>query len=253
MSDPSISDLKAAHTPHAVRTRLETRPPESYLRDFIYGGVDGVITTFAVVSGVAGAGLGSGVIIILGSANLLADGFSMAVSNFLGTNAERERIERARRIEARHIDLYPEGEREEIRQIFEAKGFSGKSLEEVVTVVTSDRTLWIDTMIREEYGLRSEERSSWRAAAMTFAAFVFLGALPLLAFLPGLVTSTVSARAYSSSTVLTAVALFLVGTVKARFLSCAWYRSGVETLLVGGIAAGLAYLVGALLAELSAA
>ena len=91
MHDPRIADLKTTHTPDAVKNRLASRPPESYLRDFIYGGVDGIITTFAVVSGVAGASLASGVVIILGAANLVADGFSMAVSNYLGTRAERER------------------------------------------------------------------------------------------------------------------------------------------------------------------
>jgi VIT1/CCC1 family predicted Fe2+/Mn2+ transporter len=175
----------------------------------------------------------------------------MAVSNFLGTNAERERIERARRIEGKHIDLYPDGEREEIRQIFAAKGFSGTNLDEIVAVVTSDRSRWIDTMIREEYGLRLEERSSWRAATVTFAAFVLLGSLPLLAFLPGLFTPAANADPYFSSTVLTAIALFLVGAVKARFLARSWYRSGAETLLIGGTAASLAYLVGASLAALT--
>jgi VIT1/CCC1 family predicted Fe2+/Mn2+ transporter len=248
MSDLPNSDLKTAHTPAAVRARLGTQPPQSYLRDFIYGGVDGVVTTFAVVSGVAGAGLASGVIIILGSANLIADGFSMAVSNFLGTNAERERIERARGIEGKHIDLYPDGEREEIRQIFAAKGFSGINLDEIVSVVTSDRSRWIDTMIREEYGLRLEERSSWRASTVTFMAFVLLGSLPLLAFLPGLFLWTATPHPYLASAILTAIALFLVGAVKARFLDRPWYRSGAETLLIGGTAAALAYLVGALLA-----
>jgi VIT1/CCC1 family predicted Fe2+/Mn2+ transporter len=153
------NSLRATHTPKAIQERLAAGPAHSYLRDFVYGAVDGVITTFAVVSGVAGAELSSGIIIILGSANLAADGFSMAVSNFLGTRAERERIERARQIEAEHIRLYPDGEREEIRQIFAAKGFSDKALEQAVELVTSDRKRWIDTMIQEEYGLSLKQPS----------------------------------------------------------------------------------------------
>jgi hypothetical protein len=77
--------LAQQHTPLAVRKRLRRRPSASYLQDFIYGGVDGAVTTFAVVAGVAGANLDETVVIILGGANLLADGFSMGVSNFLGT------------------------------------------------------------------------------------------------------------------------------------------------------------------------
>ena len=233
MHDPRIADLKTTHTPDAVKNRLASRPPESYLRDFIYGGVDGIITTFAVVSGVAGASLASGVVIILGAANLVADGFSMAVSNYLGTRAERERIQRARQIEDEHIDSYPEGEREEIRQIFQAKGFSSGNLEEIVSVVTANRSRWIDTMIREEYGLRLEERSAWRAAAVTFSAFLSLGALPLLAFLPALFVPEIDVQPFLASTILTAMSLFFVGAIKARFLPTKWYRAGVEALVIG--------------------
>jgi vacuolar iron transporter family protein len=249
MHDPTISELKAAHTADAIQGRLKAKPRQSYLRDFIYGGVDGVITTFAVVSGVAGAGLASGIVIILGGANLLADGFSMAVSNYLGTRAERERIERARRIERTHIEIYPDGEREEIRQIFAAKGFTTRELDQIVAVVTSDRARWIDTMIQEEYGLRLEERSPLRAAAVTFGAFLSLGALPLAAFLPVFWIVNANFRPYFWSTILTAVSLFFVGAIKARFLSMKWYRAGAETLVIGGAAASLAYIVGSLLAS----
>jgi VIT1/CCC1 family predicted Fe2+/Mn2+ transporter len=249
-NDRFNADLQAEHTPEAIRDRLRNGPSRSYLRDFVYGAVDGVITTFAVVSGVAGAGLSSGVVVILGAANLVADGFSMAVSNYVGTRAERERIERARRIEADHINRLPDGEREEVRQIFAAKGFSGKSLEEVVEVVTSDRNRWIDTMVQEEYGLTLEERSPSRAGATTFAAFALFGALPLAAFLASLLLPGRETRPYLLSTVLTAVSLFLIGAIKARFVSRSWYRGGVETLALGGAAAGLAYLVGRALAGL---
>ena len=250
MKDPSIDSDKASHTRDAIRQRLASGPTPSYLRDFVYGAVDGVVTTFAVVSGVAGAGLSSGIVIILGAANLLADGFSMAVSNFLGTRAEWERIERARHIENRHIDLYPDGEREEIRQIFAAKGFRNDDLDQIVSVVTSDRKRWVDTMIQEEYGLRLEEPSAFRAAAVTFAAFLALGSLPLLAFLPDLVNLGSVSRPYLASTILTAIALFLVGSVKARLVSRKWHHGGLETLFVGGAAASLAYLVGAMLGSL---
>jgi VIT1/CCC1 family predicted Fe2+/Mn2+ transporter len=242
--------MKYRHSPAAIRERLATGPDHSHLRDFVYGAVDGAVTTFAVVSGGAGAGLSSGIVIVLGLANLLADGFSMAVGNFLGTRAERELLDRARRTEEDHIATYPDGEREEIRQIFEGKGFSGPDLENVVNVITSDRKRWIDTMLQEEYGLSLKEISPWRAAMVTFLAFVLLGALPLIPFILGMVTDNGFREPYLLSAILTALSFFTVGAVKARLVAHRWYRGGLETLAMGSAAAALAYFTGLLLKQL---
>ena len=130
----------------------------------VYGGVDGAVTTFAIVSGVAGAELEATIVLILGAANLLADGFSMAVGSFLGARTEADHRRRIRAIEEDHIDRVPEGEREEVRQIYRAKGFDGALLEQVVQRVTADRDLWIETMLVEEHGLPPVARSPGRAA-----------------------------------------------------------------------------------------
>jgi VIT1/CCC1 family predicted Fe2+/Mn2+ transporter len=237
--------LREEHTPSAVRKRLRDQPSASYLQDFIYGAVDGTVTTFAVVAGVQGASLDETIVIILGGANLIADGFSMAVSNFLGSRAERQRRERARREEELHIRLVPEGEREEIRQIFAAKGFEGDDLERVVDVITSDPDLWADTMMSEELGYASTEPNEYRAALATLAAFVTVGFLPLAVFAYDVVADGRVENAFAWSAVLTAVAFFVVGAMKARFVERPWWRSGLETLTVGGLAAVLAYAVGA--------
>jgi VIT1/CCC1 family predicted Fe2+/Mn2+ transporter len=243
----SRRSLLAEHTPYAVRRRLRERPTPSYLSDFIYGGIDGAVTTFAVVAGVAGASLDETVVIILGGANLIADGFSMAVSNFLGTRAERQQQERARREEQRQIELVPEGEREEVRQIYAAKGFEGENLERVVEVITSDRKLWTDTMMSEELGYASTERSEYRAALATLAAFLTVGFLPLMAYVYDLATPGDVAHPFTWSAVMTGVAFAAVGGLKARFVDQSWWRSALETLLVGGLAAALAFAAGALL------
>jgi len=145
--------LHDMHTPDRVKQRLEDGAPQSYLKDMVYGGIDGTITTFAVVSGVVGAELAAGIVVILGLANLFADGFSMAVSNFLGTKAEQQLLHMIRKEEENEIQLIPEGEREEIRQIYAAKGFDGELLEQVVEVITSNEQVWVDTMLLEEHGL----------------------------------------------------------------------------------------------------
>src|SRR6185295_658971 len=174
------------HTVEAIQERLSAGPRQNYLRDWIYGGIDGSVTTFAVVTGVVGAHLSPAIIVIMGFANLFADGFSMAASNFLGTKAEHDDILRLATIEHRHIEMSPEGEREEVRQIFAAKGFDGTDLERVVELITSDKERWVRTMLTEEYGLPLQARSPWMAALTTFSAFALCGLVPLVPYLLGM-------------------------------------------------------------------
>jgi VIT1/CCC1 family predicted Fe2+/Mn2+ transporter len=181
------------------------------------------------------------VVLILGAANLVADGFSMAASNYSGTKTEHEELARLRAVEERHIEVVPDGEREEIRQIFRAKGFEGDQLEQAVAVITGDRERWVNTMLAEEYGLPKVVRSPLKAAASTFAAFVLCGAIPLLPFL------FQTAGRFEVSVVVTALVFFLIGSTKSHWSPVSWWRSGAETMAIGLGAAALAYVVGALL------
>jgi vacuolar iron transporter family protein len=228
--------LEHSHTREAIRARLEGGPRSNYLRDWIYGGIDGAVTTFAIVAGVAGADLAVTVVLVLGFANLLADGFAMAASNYIGTKAERDDYDRVLGIEKRHIALAPDGEREEIRQIFAAKGFSGEDLERIVAVITSNRTLWAKTMAVEEYGLSPTQRPPVLAALSTFAAFIVCGLVPLVAYLSagGIVSCVLAAGA----------TFFGVGAIKSRWSPVVWWRSGLETFLIGMSAAAVAFAVG---------
>ncbi|OGW72732.1 MAG: hypothetical protein A2Y02_03130 [Omnitrophica bacterium GWA2_52_12] len=232
------------HTTSAIAQRLAMGPKHSYLRDFVYGGVDGAVTTFAVVAGAAGAGLGAAVVLIFGAANLIGDGFSMAAGNFLATQIDRKRVLKLRSVEEAHIRDVPEGEREEVRQIFAAKGFSGEVLEKVVSVITSDPKLWVDTMLREEWGLSLETPSPLRAAGATFAAFFIAGAIPLLPFAADFIRGSALAASFYWSAGATAAVFFLLGAAKSRFTGETWFRSGFETLLVGCAAALMAYIAG---------
>ncbi len=228
--------LEHSHTQQAIRARLARGPRSNYLRDWIYGGIDGAVTTFAIVAGVAGADLAATVVLVLGFANLLADGFAMAASNYSGTKAERDDYDRVLGIERKHIALVPDGEREEIRQIFAGKGFSGDDLERIVNVITSDRALWAQTMAVEEYGLSPAVRSPVLAALSTFAAFIICGLVPLATYLSagGLISCVVAAGA----------TFFGVGAIKSRWSPTAWWRSGLETFVIGMTAAAVAFGVG---------
>jgi VIT1/CCC1 family predicted Fe2+/Mn2+ transporter len=236
--------LEHEHSVEAIQRRL-SNVKHNYVRDWIYGGIDGAVTTFAVVSGVAGAQLSPLIVLILGFANLVADGFSMAASNFLGTRAEIDDYKRIKEIEYRHIKVHPEGEREEIRQIYAEKGFEGEELEKAVSLITADEDRWVQTMLTEEYGLPAEIRSPWKAAFSTFTAFCVCGLIPLVPYLFGVKNSFVVSSA------LTGVTFFIIGSVKSRWSTASWLRSGLETLAVGSLAAVLAYAVGVLLKDLA--
>ena len=239
--------LEHAHDHESIAQRVKGSTKHSYLRDFVYGAIDGTVTTFAVVSGVAGAGLNPEIVIVLGMANLLGDGFSMAAGNYLGTRTDQQLREKARAMEKRHIRIEPEGEKEEIRQIYAAKGFEGEDLERAVDIITSNEKRWIDTMLVDELGIPLEGPSAFKAASMTFVAFFAVGLLPLLAFIYGIVVPTEASMLFIVSSAITAVAFFLVGATKSWFVDQKWYWSGLETLFIGGIAAALAYGVGVLL------
>jgi VIT1/CCC1 family predicted Fe2+/Mn2+ transporter len=236
--------MEHEHSIQAIRERLAAGPRHNYLRDWIYGGIDGSVTTFAVVSGVAGAELSSWIILALGFANLFADGFSMAASNFLGTKAEHEDWHRLEEIENRHIDVAPEGEREEVRQIFQLKGFAGEDLQRMVELVTANRTRWVRTMLTEEYGLPREVRSPWIAAFSTFTAFLVCGLVPLLPYLAAV------RHSLAVSLIMTGLVFFAIGSAKSKWSTASWWRSGLTTLLVGAVAAALAYVTGVLLKNL---
>jgi vacuolar iron transporter family protein len=236
--------LEHEHTNEAIRQRLATGPPLSYLRDWVYGGIDGTVTTFAQVSGVVGAHFSPEVIVILGSATLIADGFAMAAANYLATRAEHEESRQIEAVERRHIRDAPEGEREEIREILRGLGISGDLLERVVPVITADRKRWVRMMLRYEYGLPAKVRSPWRAARATFCAFLICGLVPLLPFAAGL------QDAFRLSSAVTSLLFMFIGALKSRWsMQPCWY-SAVNTLLIGGTAAAVAYGIGTWLREI---
>lgn len=231
------------HTPEAIARRLLAGPGVSYLRDWVYGGIDGAVTTFAVVAGVEGALLPSGVIVVLGLANLVGDGLSMAAGNYSGTRTELHERAHYEAMENRHIERHPEGEREEVRQIFRRKGFDGAALETIVATITDDRQRWVTTMLVEEHGLSLEPRVPVRSASATFAAFMLCGSVPLLPYLLS------APLAFATSSALTACVFFGIGSLRARWSVDPWWRLGLGTLTIGALAAGAAWGIGWALAD----
>ncbi len=218
-----------------------------YLKSMVYGGLDGIITTFAVVAGVAGASLTSGIVLILGFANLIADGLSMAIGDYLSTKSEQEynRLERQR--ETWEMEHYPEGEIQEIVDLYEAKGMSPTDAHLVANTMAKYDELFIDVMMVEELGIIEDNESPVKNALVTFASFFVFGFIPLLATVLAQFIPALASNAFIVSSVLTGVTLFILGATKSKVTGANWLRSGLEMLIVGGLAAAAAYLIGYLL------
>ncbi|MBA4453803.1 MAG: VIT1/CCC1 transporter family protein [Nitrosopumilaceae archaeon] len=213
--------------------------------DFIYGSIDGAVTTFAIVAGVVGASLSPGIILILGFANLFADGFSMAAANYQASKARNEYIEMKRKQEEWEIDNLEEQEKDEIRDIYSKKGFKDELLEEIVRIITSRRKVWVDTMMKEELGLIEDEKKPLDSSFSTFVGFNLIGLIPLIPFMVFMAMGIdPNSDAFFYSTVFVVCAFFIVGIVKGKIVKKSKIRSGVYTLIIGGIAAMVAYLIG---------
>lgn len=236
-----MSKLEHSHRSEDIKERLLQVGNPNYIRDFIYGSIDGTVTTFAIVSGVVGAGMSNQAIIILGLANVLADGFSMASSNYLGTKSEIDERNLIHRYEKEQIAYKPEGEKEEIRQIFQMKGFTGPDLEKIVEVISQNENEWLKIMMQEEYGFGLKMRNPWKSAISTFVAFVICGIVPLLPFMLNL------RHDFFISSIFAAITFFLVGALKSRWSLESFYMSGMKTLLIGAVSSAIAYLTGSFL------
>ena len=213
--------------------------------DFIYGSIDGAVTTFAIVAGVMGASLPSGIVLILGFANLFADGFSMAAANYQASKARNEFIEMKRMQEEWEVDNLEEQERDEIRDIYREKGFKDELLEDVVRIITSRRKVWIDTMMKEELGLIEDEKNPIDSSVSTFVGFNLIGLIPLIPFMIFMIIGIdLNSEAFAYSIISVLAAFFLVGMIKGRIVKKSMMRSGINTLIIGGIAAVVAYMVG---------
>lgn len=215
-----------------------------YLGEFIYGAIDGTITTFAVVAGATGASLSPAIVVILGFANLAADAFSMACSNFLSERAERDYILHERKREEWEIEHLPEEEKKEVRHIFKAKGFKGRDLTKAVNIITSNKKVWVDTMMCDELGLMPSPKAPIKTAMITFFGFLIMGIIPLLSYLLAYVNDFFKQNTFWMAVVMTLAALWIVGSIKSFVTKSNFLASALETVAVGGVAAFIAYYTG---------
>lgn len=221
-----------------------------YQPEFIYGGIDGSVTTFAVVAGATGANFSSSVIIILGLANLLADGLSMSIGSYLSSKAEADDYQKNRKKEIWSVENKPEEEREEIRKIYEQKGFKGEVLEEIVKGITSSKDLWVDEMMKSELNMMEASKPPLSKGVATYISFILVGLVPLAIYISDMALSGTGWPLFLISCLLTLAAFIFIGYQKAHLNHVSIWKGMLETVLLGVVAAVVAYLAGTSLESL---
>ena len=245
---------RMAHLPAAKPAFAEekhTTGRGKYIKSVIYGGLDGTITTFAAVAGVAGAALSPGIVLIMGLANLVADGLSMSIGDYLSSKSETEYEAAERAREAWEVENYPEGEKRELREIYVARGMSENDASDVVEIIAKDKESWVDTMMIEELGIMPSDESPLGNALATFLSFAVFGFLPIAAYVLALFIPALKSAQFPLACGLTGATLFGLGALKTSITGKSWFVSGFEMLAVGGVAAVAAYVMGLLLGGLA--
>ncbi|TBN04350.1 hypothetical protein EYD45_06950 [Hyunsoonleella flava] len=219
---------------------------QAYLGEFVYGGIDGAVTTFAVVSGAVGAGLNNEVIIILGFANLLADGFAMSIGAYLSSKSVKDNYNKHKLMEYWEVDNTPESEREEVKTIYRNKGFKGQLLEDVVDTITADRDRWVDVMMKDELMMSEEKKSPVTMGVVTYVSFILIGLIPLMIYVWDYM-SYFAGNLFVWTSIFTSLAFIFIGFLKTYVTQTSKLKGILETLILGILAATVSYFVGDIL------
>jgi VIT1/CCC1 family predicted Fe2+/Mn2+ transporter len=233
---------------HAIRQREYKHHTERhvaagvFLRDVMLGLNDGLVASFAVTSGVAGAFTDSRVVMMAGLAEMLGGAVSMGLAAFISARSQIEFYKSEVDRERYEISRFPEQEKNEIRGIYKQKGFSGPLLDQIVAHISGDPDRWADVMMREELGFNEENFESPLKSSMVVGVSYLIGAtVPVAPYL-----FIVPARGIVLSAIITVLVLFAVGAAKTIITSRSWWRSGIESMLTGIAAGAVTYGAGRL-------
>lgn len=216
---------------------------QAYLGEFVYGGIDGAVTTFAVVCGAVGAGLDNTVIIILGFANLLADGFAMSVGAYLSSKSVKDNYQKYKAMQLIEIENAPDMSREQIEIIYKNKGFEGAMLQQVVDTIIADKEQWVDVMMKDKLMMTEETKSPFMMGLVTYISFIFIGLIPLLIYVWDYF-STFTGNLFLWTSILTSIAFIVIGFLKTYVTETSKLKGILETLILGALAATVSYFVG---------
>lgn len=241
------NDLEASKAAHANKTHVEDHSKVGgRIKSVVFGGLDGIITTFAVVAGGIGGKLSVDTILILGFSSVLADAISMGVGDALSTKAENEYILAERKREQWEFENNPQGEIEEMVDLYVAKGCERSDAEQIIKTMSKYKEFFINVMMAEELELQvpDPDENPWIDGAVTFGSFVVFGTVPLLAFAIFYSVPISMEIQFLIACILTGMSLFGLGVVKSKFTKKPWWYAGLEVFTLGSLVAAFAYVVG---------
>lgn len=248
------ADARASRAYHETKNSNESAEAHQaeggLLKPIIFGGLDGILTSFAIVAGAAGGNLSPNVVLVLGFSNIFADALSMGVGEFLSSKANNEWILSERARENWEMENYPEGEICEMIDIYKERGMTQEDAELVIKTMAKYKDFFVDIMMTQELELQvppeDHVQESFREGLVMFLSFAVFGALPLLGYviIPAMNPHLESSELFEAACIVTGIVLFLMGLLKSKFCTKHWVYCGVETLLLGGACATVAYTLG---------
>ena len=250
----AAGDVEASIAAHDAQCHNEDHSQTGgHIKSIVFGGLDGIITTFAVVSGAVGGGLSVDVILILGFSSVLADALSMGVGDALSTKAENEYILMEKRREEWELENNPAGEVQEMVDLYVERGMGKEDATTVINIMSKYADFFVDVMMAEELQLQvpDPDDNPWVDGFVTFCSFCVFGTIPLLGYACLYTLQLTATRLFIIAVALTAITLFALGVLKAKFSKKTWYASGLEVLLLGGGTATVAFVVGMLVEQVA--
>ena len=248
-SEENVDQMKTAHKKNRSTLHEKHKSGGEFVKSAVYGGLDGILTIFAIASGALGSNISNTAVLILGVSSLIADSIAMGIGDYMGSKSECEFVKSERKREEWEVKNNPEGEKTEMREIYVNKGLTEADATLVVDILSNHHEAWIDIMMVDELGLINSSDSPIKNGLISCVSFATLGLIPLLPYIAGVGVKNVEGL-FTASFFLTIGALFFLGAVKTKFTGKNIVISGLETLFVGTCAAGFAFLVGWLLAPL---
>jgi len=241
-----VDASKAVHDLKMLAEEKHGRAGSEYVKSMVYGGMDGIVTCFALVAASAGAGLTPQVILMLGFATVLADALSMGVGDYLSEKAEHDYVRSEKKREEWELTNYEEGEKQEMVEIYEKKGMPKEDAIELIEIYSKYPALFVELMLVDELGLMPPDDTvdPRKNGLASFCSFLFFGCIPLwfyAGFVGGRYSSTIM---FIVACCGTAFATFLLGAFKSRYTVQRWWISGGLMLINGTFISVAAYLTG---------